>query len=501
MIDAGSSILLFNSVGQNFNVVWEQIVIVVAERHKGRGAFSDAGVSCNAHARVRDVQPGENEIAGCPFLGGGVIFRAAIIDDDDFPWKLGLMLDGLEQPNQLFGPIKGRGDNADGVRVSHLEVLPTYFCQAQDAQEVLPSRLFARMQDIRAMGSNKKPDYKGGWKILDKFGLAQPVQEAIGTWTWIRKQKRSGVNMPQLYLNWGWRAWVDRQWYSDFIENSPRLRGRKFVFFGPFGARWRASIPFRRPKVFLTQEDTKWRFPQYDDYLAGTVDLSLGFKPDDAGLHRMFFPIWFEWFIRPDLSFDQTETPSNGPWSPKQFVAEIERWDGSDDRDSFCALIASHDNRGNGKGLRTLAKELMEGLGDVQCAGKLHRNTSALQEDFHDEIVPFLRTCRFNICFENVSSEGYVTEKLFQAFLAGSIPVYWSFDESPVPEFLTGNGIVFFDPSAPEKAMELVAKLSQDPVFRSDWMGEPKFHVGAAEKLEQRMSMLEERLYEVSQRR
>lgn len=351
------------------------------------------------------------------------------------------------------------------------------------------------------MGLNKKPDYHGFWKILDKFGLAQPMLEAIGTWTWIRKQKSAKVNWPQLYLNWGWPAWIHRQWYSDFIANSNRLIGRKFVFYGTMGARWRAYIPFGRPKVFVTQEDTVWRFPQYDDYLSGSVDLSLGFKPDDEELGLMFFPIWFEWFLRPDLNFESAEITRNGPWTPRQFVAEIEEWDGLDDRNVFCALIASHDDRGNGKGLRTMAKELLEEIQVVICAGKLHRNTSALQDEFNDEIVPYLRTCRFNICFENVSAEGYVTEKLFQAFLAGSIPVYWSFTKTPVPEFLTGHGIVFFDPSKPEEAAALVAKLNDNAAFRKEWMGRPKFHVGAAEKLEARLVMLEERLCEISRRR
>ena len=351
------------------------------------------------------------------------------------------------------------------------------------------------------MGSNKKPEYQGVWKVLDGVGLAQPVLEALATRTWIRKQKKAGVNLPQLYLNWGWPAWIHRQWYSDFIENSERLRGRRFVFFGTMGARWRASIPFNRPKVFVTQEDTEWRFPVYDDYLTGTVDLSLGFKPDDFARGQMFFPIWFEWFMRPDLDFHVVDCSDNGPWTPRQFVAEIEGWDGSDERDLFCSLIASHDNRGNGKGLRTMAMNLMSELGDVKCAGKLHRNTAALQDEFNDDIVPYLRTCRFNICFENVSSEGYVTEKLFQAFLAGSIPVYWGFSGTPVPEILTGNGIVFFDPSSPDQAMLLISKLKQDAAFRREWMGRPKFHEGALEKLEERMMMLEDRLFAISKQR
>ncbi len=37
----------------------------------------------------------------------------------------------------------------------------------------------------------------------------------------------------------------------------------------------------------------------------------------------------------------------------------------------------------------------------------------------------FLATHRFNLGFENSSSHGYTTEKIVDAFLAGTIPIYW----------------------------------------------------------------------------
>ena len=36
---------------------------------------------------------------------------------------------------------------------------------------------------------------------------------------------------------------------------------------------------------------------------------------------------------------------------------------------------------------------------------------------------------RFAICFENVSEPGYITEKIFDCFMAGSIPIYWGASE------------------------------------------------------------------------
>jgi hypothetical protein len=39
--------------------------------------------------------------------------------------------------------------------------------------------------------------------------------------------------------------------------------------------------------------------------------------------------------------------------------------------------------------------------------------------------MSFLRGFRFNLAFENTSSPGYVTEKLVEPLLAGTIPIYW----------------------------------------------------------------------------
>lgn len=42
-----------------------------------------------------------------------------------------------------------------------------------------------------------------------------------------------------------------------------------------------------------------------------------------------------------------------------------------------------------------------------------------------DDKARFLGMYRFNICFENTASPGYTTEKLVDALLAGTIPIYW----------------------------------------------------------------------------
>nr|WP_272916661.1 glycosyltransferase family 10 [Helicobacter saguini] len=39
--------------------------------------------------------------------------------------------------------------------------------------------------------------------------------------------------------------------------------------------------------------------------------------------------------------------------------------------------------------------------------------------------IEWLKDYKFNLCFENSSYPGYLTEKLFDAFAAGCVPIYW----------------------------------------------------------------------------
>ncbi|MDN3655862.1 glycosyltransferase family 10 [Ferruginibacter paludis] len=57
----------------------------------------------------------------------------------------------------------------------------------------------------------------------------------------------------------------------------------------------------------------------------------------------------------------------------------------------------------------------------VDSGGRFLNNIGGPVNDKLD----FLKQSKFNIAFENVSFLGYTTEKIFDAFLANSIPIYW----------------------------------------------------------------------------
>lgn len=86
----------------------------------------------------------------------------------------------------------------------------------------------------------------------------------------------------------------------------------------------------------------------------------------------------------------------------------------------------------------------------------------------------FLRDFRFNLAFENTSSAGYVTEKLVEPLLAGSIPIYWGAPDVS-REFNPGCMINVADFVSDKAAIEHILEVDADPKARLALLSSPPF--------------------------
>ncbi|MBM4111645.1 MAG: glycosyltransferase [Phycisphaerae bacterium] len=84
----------------------------------------------------------------------------------------------------------------------------------------------------------------------------------------------------------------------------------------------------------------------------------------------------------------------------------------------------------------------------------------------------FLATHRFTICFENTSSPGYTTEKLVDAFLAGTIPIYWGNAEVGL-EFNRAAMLHAADFPSLDALADRVMELDDDEQARLRMLSEP----------------------------
>ena len=93
-------------------------------------------------------------------------------------------------------------------------------------------------------------------------------------------------------------------------------------------------------------------------------------------------------------------------------------------RTKFCAYIVRHSGAnewGEVGGLRDRFFDKLSKYKRVDSGGKWRNNIGGAVENKH----LWLQDYKFNICFENSSYAGYLTEKLFDAYSAGCVPIYW----------------------------------------------------------------------------
>ena len=93
--------------------------------------------------------------------------------------------------------------------------------------------------------------------------------------------------------------------------------------------------------------------------------------------------------------------------------------------------------------------------------------------DLFDEAVVIQKASRFSIVFEGAVVANYVTEKIVNAFLAGTIPVYWG-HTATVSRYFNPKAFVNVNDFATfEAAAAHVAKVDSDPRLAERYLREP----------------------------
>ncbi len=166
------------------------------------------------------------------------------------------------------------------------------------------------------------------------------------------------------------------------------------LFYSVFGD---AHHAFPRTKVFYTGESV---IP-----MGNQCDFALSFMRDEDFLPERHFRLPHWMFSKYVLESGKIEQFPN---DPAALTARHRK---------FCNFIYSN---GSAKERVQFLKTL-QGYKYVDCAGRFLNNTGITVEDK----VAFCSRYKFTIAFENYPSRGYVTEKIADAFAAGSLPIYW----------------------------------------------------------------------------
>jgi len=101
----------------------------------------------------------------------------------------------------------------------------------------------------------------------------------------------------------------------------------------------------------------------------------------------------------------------------------------------------------------------------------------------HDQSIYMMRPYKFAMCMENAATPGYFTEKLFNAYLAETIPIYWG--DPRVNELVNTEAFIWCRPAEPwsrcleqvkevDTNDELYLRMLRAPILKGnvipDWM-------------------------------
>lgn len=196
-------------------------------------------------------------------------------------------------------------------------------------------------------------------------------------------------------VDW-WDEECEENFYNNFFirilqENYDVVYSDKpdFIIYGPFG---HEHLEYNCVRIFYTGENIR------TDY--NIADYGMDFDFIDFQDRHLRLPFMFLGF------FEYNKEGINN------------RINLLDKKRNFCSFVASN-------GVLTEKRDMFfEALSEykrVDSGGKWKNNIG----DSVVNKIEWLKTYKFNICFENSSYPGYLTEKLFDAFLAGCVPIYW----------------------------------------------------------------------------
>ena len=198
---------------------------------------------------------------------------------------------------------------------------------------------------------------------------------------------------------------------------------------------------------------------KYGDYCLKYVDLALGFNNDIGDSKYLRFPLWIMYLFAPEDDKDKIDE--------KVEAINTLRLN----KTKTCALIAKHDKDGT----RGMIYNKLKNAVDIQCAGRWNNNTSDLWDLYNNDKIEYLKQFKFNICAENANTKWYVTEKLFEAFLAGCIPIYYGSDNDPEPGIVNKDAVIFWEKDGDNlKQLNLIQRLLRDDEFYNEFTSKPK---------------------------
>lgn len=215
-----------------------------------------------------------------------------------------------------------------------------------------------------------------------------------------------------------------------------------YLFFSVFGE---SNLQYDCIKIFYTGEN------QSPDF--NLTDYAVGFERLEFGDRYLRFPYCYV-----QSSSRRLENKHLQPAKAAE-------------KEFFCNFIYSNNNANP---IRDKFLDALNQYRPVQSAGRWRNNVGGPVADK----LAYQSRCKFSIAFENCSHPGYITEKLCDAFAAGTVPIYWG-DPTVSETFNPHSFINCNDFASIEEVVARVKEVDADDALYQKMMETPALQPGA----------------------
>jgi hypothetical protein len=186
--------------------------------------------------------------------------------------------------------------------------------------------------------------------------------------------------------------------YNFIFDSSPE--DADIIMSSSFGQKRLEYKDSKAIKIFYTGEN------EPPEFLFADYTLSFDFNSHNGKNFRLpHWMLYINWWNEPNFPHARI--------LPEQLTKQ---WDVKEvwNRPEFCAIII-----GNPVFNRLDIAQKLNYIGSVHGYGKV------FGKYYDGDKLKLLENYRWNICFENSITDGYITEKLLEAKIAGCVPIYY----------------------------------------------------------------------------
>jgi hypothetical protein len=142
--------------------------------------------------------------------------------------------------------------------------------------------------------------------------------------------------------------------------------------------------------------------------------------------------------------------------------------------EKFCSFIQKNPNAPK----RNFYFEQLSRYKRVDAAGPLFNNMEdGWRPDSVTGKVDFMSEYKFNLCFENATYPGYLTERLFEALCAKTIPIYWG-SATAAMEFNPKAFLSWHEYQDDQAFVNAIIELDRNPDKYMEMYLQPMFNNG-----------------------